>query len=167
VLCGASRPGHFRGVATVVAKLFNIVQPNKAYFGLKDYQQYLIIRQLVQDLDFPLEVCGVPIIREEDGLALSSRNVFLTPTQRMEARVLSASLAEAEKMIQQGELSARVIEQAIKARIMTETSGEIDYVEVRKADDLEKIEEITETVLIALAARFGQTRLIDNKVVEV
>jgi len=167
VLCGRSRPGHFTGVATVVSKLFNIVQPDKAYFGLKDYQQYLIIRKLVQDLNFPVEVCGVPIVREADGLALSSRNVYLTPEQRIEARVLSESLVEAERNIKQGERSARIIEQLIINRITAETSGEIDYVEVCRAEDLEGIEEIKGLVLIALAVRFGTTRLIDNKLVEV
>lgn len=166
-LCGRSRPGHFTGVATVVAKLFNIVQPDQAYFGLKDYQQYLIITQMVQELNFPVEVRGVPIVREADGLALSSRNVYLTATQRAEAPVLFASLMEAEQSIRQGERSANVVRQRIIERIMTETSGEIDYVEVCRADNLERVEEIGATVLLAVAVRFGTTRLIDNKVVEV
>lgn len=165
-LCGASRPGHFRGVATVVSKLFNIVQPDKAYFGQKDYQQYLIIRKMAQDLNMPVEVVSVPIVREEDGLALSSRNVYLKPEQRREAVVLSRSLDEAAGMITQGERSARIIEEFIKEKIKRESSGQIDYVEVRRAGDLAPVEQITGVVLIALAVRFGNTRLIDNKLVE-
>jgi len=165
-LCGASRPGHFRGVTTVVSKLFHIVQPDKAYFGQKDYQQYLIIRQMVKDLNFPIEIIGVPIVREKDGLALSSRNVYLTPEQRKEALVLQKSLKEAEKWIKEGERSASRIEEKIKNLIREESSGEIDYVEVRSAENLKKLEEISGKVLIALAVRFGSTRLIDNRVLE-
>ena len=106
VLCGAQRPGHFRGVVTVVSKLFHIVQPDLAFFGQKDYQQYLIIQRMVRDLNLPIEVCPVPIVREPDGLALSSRNVFLTPEQRQEALILFQSLNEAEKLLRAGERSA-------------------------------------------------------------
>lgn len=167
MLCGAARPGHFRGVTTVVSKLFHIVQPDLAFFGQKDYQQYLIIRRMASDLNFPIEICSVPIVREEDGLALSSRNVFLTSEQRQEALILSQSLIEAEKRIQAGEKSARGIEARIRERITNESHGVIDYVEVRDAEDLSEREEISGPVLIALAVRFGSTRLIDNKVVEV
>ncbi|MEL1134802.1 pantoate--beta-alanine ligase [Desulfitobacterium sp. THU1] len=165
-LCGASRPGHFRGVTTVVSKLFHCVQPDQAYFGQKDYQQYLIVRQMVQDLNFPIEVIAVPIVREEDGLALSSRNVYLTPEQRKEALVLQRSLTEAEEWVRQGERSAQVITEQIKAKITSETSGEVDYVEIRSADDLSALTILQGRVLIALAVRFGSTRLIDNKVLE-
>ncbi|AGA67660.1 pantothenate synthetase [Desulfitobacterium dichloroeliminans LMG P-21439] len=165
-LCGASRPGHFRGVTTVVSKLLHCVQPDRAYFGQKDYQQYLIVRQMVQDLNFPLEVIAVPIVREEDGLAMSSRNVYLTPEQRTEALVLQRSLTEAEKWVHQGERSAQVIAEQIKAKITNETSGEVDYVEIRSADDLSALATLQGKVLIALAVRFGSTRLIDNKVLE-
>ncbi|MGI1659976.1 MAG: pantoate--beta-alanine ligase [Desulfitobacterium sp.] len=165
-LCGASRPGHFRGVTTVVSKLFHCVQPDQAYFGQKDYQQYLIVRQMVQDLNFPIEVIAVPIVREEDGLALSSRNVYLTPEQRKEALVLQRSLTEAEEWVRQGERSAQVITEQIKAKITSETSGEVDYVEIRSADDLSALTILQGIVLIALAVRFGSTRLIDNKVLE-
>ncbi|ACL18223.1 pantoate--beta-alanine ligase [Desulfitobacterium hafniense] len=165
-LCGASRPGHFRGVTTVVSKLFHIVQPDRAYFGQKDYQQYLIICQMVKDLNFPIEVIGVPIVREEDGLALSSRNIYLSPEQRAEALVLQRSLGEAENWFRQGERSALSIEERIKELIRNESSGEIDYVEIRSAENLHRVEQIEGKIFIALAVRFGSTRLIDNKVLE-
>ena len=167
VLCGAKRPGHFRGVATVVSKLFNIVQPDLAFFGQKDYQQYLVIQRMVSDLNLPIEVCPVAIVREEDGLALSSRNVFLTSEQRQEAKVLSQSLNEAEKLLRGGERSARELEKLLRDRISHQCHGVIDYVEVRDAGDLSEVTIIERPVLIALAVKFGATRLIDNKVVEV
>ncbi len=167
VLCGVKRPGHFRGVATVVSKLFHIVQPDLAFFGQKDYQQYLVIQRMVSDLNLPIEVCPVPIVREEDGLALSSRNVFLTSEQRQEAKVLFQSLNEAETCLQAGERSAREIEKQLRDRISRQCHGVIDYVEVRDAGDLSEVTIIERPVLIALAVKFGSTRLIDNKVVEV
>lgn len=167
VLCGAARPGHFRGVATVVSKLFHIVQPDSAFFGQKDYQQYLIIQRMVSDLDLPIKVCPVSIVREEDGLALSSRNVFLTAEQRQEAKVLSQSLNKAEIDLRAGERSAREIEKQIRDGISRQCQGVIDYVEVRDAEDLSEVTLIERPVLIALAVKFGSTRLIDNKVVEV
>jgi pantoate--beta-alanine ligase len=167
VLCGAKRPGHFRGVATVVSKLFHIVQPDLAFFGQKDYQQYLIIRRMVSDLNLPIEVCAVPIVREQDGLALSSRNVFLTSEQRREALILVQSLNEAESLWRAGERSARVIETRIREKITGESRGLIDYVEVRDAQDLSEVSKIENPVLLALAVRFGSTRLIDNKVLGV
>ncbi|TGE34096.1 pantoate--beta-alanine ligase [Desulfosporosinus sp. Sb-LF] len=167
MLCGANRPGHFRGVATVVSKLFHIVQPDLAFFGQKDYQQYLIIQRMVSDLNLPVKVCPVSIVREEDGLALSSRNVFLTPEQRMEAVILSKSLNEAERLIQAGGQSTREIEKLLRERITRESQGVIDYVEVRDAEDLSEVTDIIRPVVMALAVRFGSTRLIDNKVVEV
>lgn len=166
-LCGLSRPGHFNGVTTVVSKLFHIVQPDRAFFGQKDYQQYLIVRQMVSDLNFPIEVISVPIVREEDGLALSSRNVFLTPEQRQEAVILSKSLAEAETLIRQGERDTARIEEKLKKKITEQSSGIVDYVEIRSAENLEKPEVINESVVIALAVKFGTTRLIDNRIVEV
>jgi pantoate--beta-alanine ligase len=165
-LCGASRPGHFRGVTTVVSKLFHIVQPDRAYFGQKDYQQYLIIRQMVRDLNFPIQVIPVPIVRESDGLALSSRNVYLSSEQRQEALVLNRSLKEAESWIRNGEWSAEVIEKRIKEKIQSKSSGKIDYVEIRSAENLERSSQIKDSVVIALAVRFGTTRLIDNLIVE-
>ncbi|AFQ42187.1 pantoate--beta-alanine ligase [Desulfosporosinus meridiei] len=167
MLCGANRPGHFRGVATVVNKLFNIVQPDMAFFGQKDYQQYLIIKRMVTDLNLPIQICPVPIVREDDGLAMSSRNVFLNPEQRQEALVLSKSLNEAERSIQMGQKSAREVEEQIKKSITLKSQGVIDYVEVRDASDLTEVTDIKRPVLIALAVKFGTTRLIDNKVVEV
>ncbi|TGE36458.1 pantoate--beta-alanine ligase [Desulfosporosinus fructosivorans] len=167
VLCGAKRPGHFRGVATIVSKLFHIVQPDLAFFGQKDYQQYLVIRRMVSDLNLPIEICSVSIAREEDGLALSSRNVFLTLEQRLEAKILSQSLNEAEACLQAGERSARKIENQLREKISRHCQGIIDYVEVRDAGDLSEVTTIERPVLIALAVKFGSTRLIDNKVVEV
>ncbi|MFZ3131393.1 MAG: pantoate--beta-alanine ligase [Desulfosporosinus sp.] len=167
VLCGAKRPGHFRGVATVVSKLFHIVQPDLAFFGQKDYQQFLIIQRMVSDLNLPIEVCPVSIVREEDGLALSSRNVFLTSEQRQEAKALFQSLNEAETCLRAGERSAREIEKQLRDRISRQCQGIIDYVEVRDAGDLSEVTIIERPVLIALAVKFGSTRLIDNKIVEV
>ena len=167
MLCGATRPGHFRGVATIISKLFNIIQPDMAFFGQKDYQQYLVIRRMVSDLNLPIEICPVPIVREEDGLALSSRNVFLTPEQREEAKILSQSLNEGEMLIRLGQRSAREIEKQLREKITRDSQGVIDYVEVRDAADLSIVTEIEHAVVIALAVRFGPTRLIDNKVVEV
>ena len=166
MLCGTARPGHFRGVATVVNKLFNIVQPDMAFFGQKDYQQYLIIKRMVRDLSLPIEIFPVPIMREDDGLAMSSRNVYLTPEQRQEALVLFKSLNLAEEIIRGGERGARALEGRIKEKISLESQGVIDYVEVRDANDLSEITEITGPVIVALAVKFGTTRLIDNKVVE-
>lgn len=165
-LCGATRPGHFRGVTTVVSKLFHIVQPHRAYFGQKDYQQYLIIRQMVSDLNFPIEIIPVPIVREADGLAMSSRNIYLSPEQRQEALVLNRSLKEAKEWIQNGERSTEVIKAKIKEKISLESSGEVDYIEIRSAENLEEVSEINHSVVIALAVRFGSTRLIDNIIVE-
>lgn len=167
VLCGAKRPGHFRGVATVVSKLFNIVQPDLAFFGQKDYQQYLVIQRMASDLNLPIKICPVPIVREEDGLALSSRNVFLTAEQRQEAKVLSQSLNEAETFLRAGGRSARELEKQIRDRVSRQCHGIIDYVEVRDAGDLSEVIIIERPVLIALAVKFGSTRLIDNKVLEV
>jgi pantoate--beta-alanine ligase len=154
-------------VATVVSKLFHIVQPDLAFFGQKDYQQYLIIQRMVSDLNLPIEVYPVSIVREEDGLALSSRNVFLTAEQRQEAKVLFQSLNEAETCLRAGERSAREIEKQVRDRISRQCHGVIDYVEVRDAGDLSEVIIIEHPVLIALAVKFGSTRLIDNKVVEV
>ncbi|MGI6119077.1 MAG: pantoate--beta-alanine ligase [Desulfosporosinus sp.] len=167
VLCGAKRPGHFRGVVTVVNKLFNIVQPDIAYFGQKDYQQYLVIQRMVSDLNLPIKICSVPIVREEDGLALSSRNIYLTEEQRKEAKVLSQSLKEVKNWMRAGERSAREIERQLREKISRECHGVIDYVEVRDARDLSEVTVIECPVVIALAVKFGSTRLIDNIVEEV
>ncbi len=165
VLCGGSRPGHFRGVATVVSKLFHIVQPDLAFFGLKDYQQYRILKKMVMDLNFPIEVIGVPTVREADGLAKSSRNVYLSPKERAEAVVLYQSLGEAAAAIRDGQKDPRKIEKLIRSRF-DETSGRLDYVEVRAASDLTNVEWIDRSVVIAVAVYFSSTRLIDNLVVQ-
>lgn len=167
VLCGKSRPGHFRGVTTVVAKLFNIVEPDKAYFGQKDAQQVIVLRKMVKDLNMNLEIVTCPIVRESDGIAMSSRNTYLSPEERSGALVLSQSLFEAEKIIKDGERDAAKIIGYIKNRISQVEIAEIDYVEITDIDDLKSVEHIAGKVLIALAVRFGRTRLIDNVIVEV
>lgn len=167
VLCGLSRPGHFKGVTTVVNKLFNIVEPDKAYFGQKDAQQVIVIKKMVRDLNMNLEIVTCPIIRESDGLAMSSRNVYLSKEERAAAVILSKSLFEAEELIKKGEKSTRKVIEYIRNRIMSEKLADIDYVEVVSTDGLGKLEEISGSVLIALAVRFGKTRLIDNIILEV
>jgi pantoate--beta-alanine ligase len=167
ILCGKSRKGHFKGVTTVVNKLFNIIEPDKAYFGQKDAQQVLVIKKMVKDLNMNLEIVTCPLIREADGLALSSRNVYLSLDERKSALVLSKSLVEAENIIKNGERNKDKIITFIKNKINSEKSASIDYVEIVNADNLEDVGEITDRVLIALAVRFGSTRLIDNVIVGV
>jgi len=166
-LCGAHRPGHFQGVATVVNKLFNIVLPDVAYFGQKDYQQFIVIKQMVKDLNIPIKLALMPTVREADGLAMSSRNTYLNPEQRKQAPVLFKSLQSAAELIQTGERNPEVIRNAIEQRIRKESDGKIEYIEIRKAENLEKVERINDAVVIALAVHFGSTRLIDNIIVEV
>lgn len=160
-LCGLSRPTHFTGVATVVAKLFNIVKCKKAYFGEKDYQQLLVIKKMVKDLNFPVEVIGCPIVREKDGLAMSSRNKYLS--ERENAALLYKSLKMAEEAVSAGETSVHDIKKLITDTIK---GGEIDYVEVLDAETLDELEIIGGSVLIALAVKFGKARLIDNIVIK-
>lgn len=167
VLCGLSRPGHFRGVTTVVNKLFNIVEPNKAYFGQKDAQQVVVLKKMVRDLNMNLEIVTCPIIRESDGLAMSSRNVYLDKEERMAALILSKSLFEVEEMIKQGEKSREKVVKYLKDRIKSEKLADIDYVEVVSTDGLGQAEKLEGSILVALAVKFGKTRLIDNIVVEV
>jgi pantoate--beta-alanine ligase len=162
-LCGASRPGHFRGVATVVLKLFNIVQPNIAYFGQKDAQQARIIQQMVRDLDVPVQLRICPIVREPDGLALSSRNQYLDPDQRRQAVVLSQSLRKVRALIERGERDAATLRQALLAPIQATPGAALDYAEIVDAESLRPLTRLEGRVLIALAVRFGQTRLIDNE----
>lgn len=166
-LCGASRPGHFRGVTTVVSKLFHICLPDLAFFGQKDAQQVLIIEKMVKDLNFPLEIVRVPIVREKDGLALSSRNVLLDAEQRQEALVLSRALEEAGSLIAGGERNVATVKSFITRSIETSPAARIDYAEIYSAEDLSDIDEIGGKVIIALAVWFGTTRLIDNLLVEV
>ena len=158
-LCGLQRPGHFDGVAVVVTKLFNIVQPNYAFFGQKDYQQLAVIRQFVRDLNIPLEVIGVPIVRAEDGLALSSRNGYLSEQERKTAPVIYQSLKNAEQALQQGEKLSEVLAN-IKAAL-TQAGFVVDYVEAR-TPELQKIDEFNQEIVLFVAAKLGSTRLIDN-----
>jgi pantoate--beta-alanine ligase len=167
VLCGASRPGHFRGVATVVLKLFNIVQPDVAYFGQKDAQQARIIRQMVHDLDVPAEIRVCPIVREPDGLALSSRNQYLDPEQRRHATVLHRALAEARRLVEAGERDTAVVRRALAERLASAPGAAVDYAAVVDYDTLQPVERLRGQVLIAVAVKFGGTRLIDNAMVEV
>jgi pantoate--beta-alanine ligase len=163
-LCGASRPGHFAGVATVVSKLFHITQPHLAVFGEKDYQQLAIIRRMVRDLDFAIEIVGVPIMREADGLALSSRNAYLSAEQRAAALSLSKGLAAAEAAFKAGERDAKQLVAAARAPIESESIMRIDYLELRDAVDLTAIETVARPAVLAVAAFAGTTRLIDNRV---
>ncbi|RYD02832.1 hypothetical protein N752_22725 [Desulforamulus aquiferis] len=167
VLCGAARPGHFRGVATVVTKLFNIVQPDRAFFGQKDYQQVLVIKGLVRDLNINIKVVDVPIARESDGLALSSRNVYLSESEREAAKVLSRSLAKAQEQVANGIRSIEEIRGLVVSEIESEPLARIDYVEIRSIPDLKDLKVLEDRALLALAVKFGNTRLIDNKVLEV
>jgi pantoate--beta-alanine ligase len=165
VLCGASRPGHFRGVATVVLKLFNIVQPDVAYFGQKDAQQARIIRQLVRDLDVPVRIRVCPIIREPDGLALSSRNQYLDADQRRHATVLHRALLEVRTRVEKGERDGGILRRLLTDRIASTPGARLDYAAVVDADTLQPLDHLQGEVLIALAVKFGGTRLIDNIVV--
>lgn len=161
---GASRPGHFRGVATVCNKLFNIVQPTRAYFGQKDAQQVLVVKKMVSDLNLNLDIVVMPTVREPDGLAMSSRNEYLNPEERRAATVLYRSLVQAEQMYREGERNAGTIRDAMAGLIQTEPLAQIDYVSVADAGTLEELERIESPALASLAVRFGHTRLIDNTV---
>jgi pantoate--beta-alanine ligase len=161
-LCGKSRPGHFRGVCTVVGKLFHILAPDAAVFGEKDFQQLAIIRRMVRDLNFRIEIIGAPTVRESDGLACSSRNQYLTASEREQAPVLRAALLEAARLAAGGERSAPVIVGAARKVIDTSALARIDYLELVNAETLQPLEIAQPNSLIAVAAFFGQTRLIDN-----
>ncbi|WP_028315813.1 pantoate--beta-alanine ligase [Desulfatibacillum aliphaticivorans] len=165
-LCGLSRPVHFRGVATVVTKLFNIVRPHTAIFGEKDFQQLAVIRQMVKDLDFGIEIIGGPTVREPDGLAMSSRNAYLTPEQRKDAPALYKSLNQAQEMVSAGEKSAAVILEKASETILAVPGAEIDYAKLCDPATLDDVEAIAGPTLMALAVKIGSTRLIDNKVLE-
>jgi len=163
VLEGAIRPGHFRGVATVVLKLLNIVGPDVAHFGQKDYQQLLVIRRMVADLDVPVEIRGVPTVREPDGLAMSSRNRYLGPEDRAAAVVLSRALDDAREAVRKGERSADRVRQILRSRIESQGRARLDYAEVADAATLAPLETLGEHPAVALlAARVGPARLIDN-----
>ena len=161
-LCGRFRPGHFAGVATVVSKLFDIVQPDDAYFGEKDAQQLAVIRRLVVDLNMPIEIVGVETVREDDGLAMSSRNTRLSPEERSKAIVLYRALREAERIIAGGERDARVVERRAAAAIPSDASLRLEYLDVVDPVELQPVDTIAGTVLVAGALWVGHTRLIDN-----
>ena len=167
-LCGISRPIHFAGVATVVLKLLNVVVPNILYLGQKDYQQFKVVERMVLDLEMPTCVRMAPIIREKDGLAMSSRNVYLSELERKEALVLSRMLSEAKKAIQSGERNMRHLTQVLHSFLKSAPHGKMDYLEIVDAETLESVVELKngQTVLIALAVTFGKTRLIDNILVK-
>ncbi|MPZ77492.1 MAG: pantoate--beta-alanine ligase [Deltaproteobacteria bacterium] len=163
-LCGMLRPAHFRGVATVVTKLFNIVRPHAAIFGEKDYQQLQIIRRLVRDLMLDIEIIGHPIVREADGVAMSSRNAYLNAEERKAAVCLSRSLRKAECMVRRGEASAKAIIEAVGAEIKNEPLAIVEYIKIGDLETLDEVDEIRDSAVLALAVRIGKARLIDNKV---
>ena len=164
-LCGKTRPIHFRGVCTVVGKLFNIVHPDRAYFGQKDAQQLAVVRRMVRDLNFDLEIVGCPIIREEDGLAKSSRNTYLSEEERKAAVILHKGLVKGEELVSAGEKDVKKVLDAITEIIESEPLARIDYVEAVDFDNIETIDTIEGSVLVAVAVYIGKTRLIDNFIV--
>ena len=161
-LCGKSRPGHFKGVCTVVSKLFHIVQPNKAFFGEKDAQQLAVIRRMVRDLSFDIEIVGCPIVREADGLAKSSRNVYLNAEERKAALILSKTVLLGKEIIAKGERSGKALTDALKENIQKEPLARVDYVDVVNGISMEPIENLQGQILVAMAVFIGKTRLIDN-----
>ncbi|AKO91595.1 pantoate--beta-alanine ligase [Priestia filamentosa] len=167
VLCGKSRPGHFDGVVTVLSKLFHITMPDKAYFGLKDAQQVAVTKGLVEDYFFPIEIIGVETVREEDGLAKSSRNVYLTEKEREQAPHLYESLRQAITLVEQGERNKQKIRESILAHINEHTDGEVDYVDFYRYPSLEEITVLEEKIIIAIAVKFSQARLIDNVILDI
>ena len=159
---GASRPGHFRGVTTVVARLFDIIQPDRAYFGQKDAQQLVVIKKMVADLDMNLEIVAVPTVREPDGLAMSSRNTYLNPEERKAAVVLYQALGLAQRLWSQGEKDAQTIRQQMTALIQKEPLADIDYISIADPETLDELNKIKSPALVSLAVKIGNTRLIDN-----
>ncbi len=167
ILCGKSRQGHFDGVTTVVNKLFNIIKPDNAYFGQKDAQQSIVIKKMVSDLNMGIKIIVCPIVREDDGLAMSSRNVYLSQMERKAAVILSKSLLETTEIIKNGERRKEKILEHIKSRISNESMGHIEYIAMVDGDTLEEVKTLKGKMLIALAVKFGATRLIDNIILEV
>ncbi len=161
---GASRPTHFRGVATIVAKLFNLVRPERAYFGQKDGQQALVVRRLIRDLDFDIDLVVFPTVREPDGLAMSSRNAYLSPEEREAAAILYRSLQHAESLYANGERDASKLRGEMERLLRTEPLARPDYVSVADAEDLTELETVDRKALVSLAVRIGKTRLIDNTI---
>lgn len=166
-LCGAKRPGHFLGVATVVNKLFNIIKPDKAYFGQKDAQQCQVIKRMVLDLNMDVEIIICPIVREADGLALSSRNVYLNQEERKQATVLSQALFKAQELIRDGERDSTTIKNIMEKMITQKPLAKIDYISIVDEITLQDVQHLNQNILIALAVKFGNTRLIDNIILEV
>jgi pantoate--beta-alanine ligase len=163
---GTARPGHFKGVTTVVAKLFNIVQPTKAYFGQKDAQQATVIKKMVADLNMNLEVVTLPTVREIDGLAMSSRNVYLNPEERKVALVLYQSLSLVQQLWARGERNSKKLRQEMLTLIKKQPLANIDYISVANAETLDEVDNISPPVLVSMAVRIGKTRLIDNVLLE-
>jgi pantoate--beta-alanine ligase len=163
-LCGRSRPGHFSGVATVVTKLFHLTTPHLAVFGQKDFQQLAVIRRMVRDLDFGIEIVGAPIVREPDGLAMSSRNSYLSADERGQATCLSRGLAAAEALYASGERRATALVAAARAPIEAAPLARVDYVELRDAETLAEVDTVAAPAVLAMAVFFGRTRVIDNTV---
>lgn len=161
-LCGASRPGHFRGVATVVTKLFNIVRPHTALFGKKDFQQLAVIRRMTADLNMGVEIVGMPIVREPDGLAMSSRNVYLSPEERQQALSISRAIRQIVWLYRNGERSAKRLRKVAISEINAKPAAEVNYVELRDGTTLEEVTTVDDATLLALAVKIGNTRLIDN-----
>ena len=166
-LCGASRPGHFEGVTTIVTKLFTAVKPHVAVFGQKDAQQTIVIQRLVRDLNLDVEIQMAPTVREADGLAMSSRNAYLSAEERREAPALYRALMVGQKMIAQGERRAQKVIEAMRDVIEPQRSAKIDYIEAVDAKDLTPVAELKDSILLAVAVRFGNARLIDNALVRV
>jgi pantoate--beta-alanine ligase len=164
LLCGLSRPGHFKGVATVVGKFFNIIQPDVAYFGQKDAQQAAVIRKFTRDLNYPVKIKVMPIVRESDGLAMSSRNTYLSLEERSDAVIIYKALQKAKKLIELGNHNPTIIKRFIVDTI--KEKGKIDYVEIVNQDTLERVKKIKGKILIAVAVRIGKVRLIDNLVIK-
>lgn len=167
VLCGQKRPGHFDGVATVLTKLFHIVTPDRAYFGKKDAQQVAVVDGLIEDFNFPVELRAVDTVREADGLAKSSRNVYLTDKEREEAPVLFKSLQSALQLLESGEKQVEILKETIRKEIEQHTSGKVDYIDVYTYPELKTIKQAAGKIIIALAVQFSKARLIDNVIVDV
>ncbi|AEH44182.1 pantoate/beta-alanine ligase [Thermodesulfatator indicus DSM 15286] len=165
-LCGAKRPGHFKGVATVCLKLFNIVKPHLAVFGLKDYQQFLVVKRMIADLNLDVEIVGHPIVREKDGLAMSSRNIYLSPEERKSAVCLYKALCLAKEKVKKGLKDTNILQKELEEFILSHPYTKVDYIEFRDPEHLIEVREITEPTLLALAVFIGKARLIDNMIIE-
>ena len=165
IMCGITRPTHFQGVCTIVAKLFNIVMPQRAYFGLKDYQQYIIIKQMVEDLNFDIEIIGCPIVREESGIAMSSRNTYLSKEEKVQATGIYKSLCLAKQLFCEGK-EIEAIKQVVEENILKIPKSKIDYIEIRNSKNLQEVTDLDKNIVIAVAVKVGNVRLIDNMVCE-